>query len=110
MRNAQRGPNPGHPNCPSTWNGIPWNSVTNSWTYSSRAELPAEYNAITEWWDNDMLTLEAQLANQYLIPWKFRGPPTGPTATSPQIWRGMAWRKSSQKWMSRGGKATWENQ
>ena len=107
MKNSDRGPNPSAPNCPRVWNGIPWNSELGCWQFRSRSELPEEYTRIENWWEPEGLEWEAELAKKYMIPWKLRGPPTGPTATSPKYWRGMAWRKGTQKWMSRAGKWTW---
>jgi hypothetical protein len=103
MKNSQRGPDPEHAGSPTLWNQIPFNQRTRSWLFETRAELPSEYRDFTNWWKPEGLIAEAALARKYMIPWKLRGPPTGPTARSPKSWRGMAWRPRAEKWMSRGG-------
>jgi hypothetical protein len=103
MKNSQRGPDPEHADSPTVWNQIPFNQRTKSWLFETRAELPREYSVFTDWWTAEGLIAESALARKYMIPWKLRGPPTGPTARSPKSWRGMAWRPNAKKWMSRGG-------
>ena len=63
-----------------------------------------EYN-FDDWWDVDALTVEADLAKRYHIPWSLRGPPEGPDiGRGLLLWRNMKWRATSKMWMNTGGK------
>ena len=97
-----RGPNPSHPNTDEFWNGLPFNYQKSMWGFSERSQLPEEYNQLTDWWSDETLEREAELAKRFRVPWNLRGPPDGP-ADGHWTWRGLHWRNGSKKWMNRKG-------
>ena len=98
-----RGPNPYHREAPTLWKGIPFNEKKKIRACWMRSQLPGEYKRITDWFSEDGLAKEAEIARYYQIPWSLRGPPTGPIDGKPKLWRGMQWRPRSEKWMKRAG-------
>ena len=105
LSSVHRGPNPEHPNSPCFWKNIPFDSKKQVWGCWSRTQLPRDYTAITDWYSDLGLLHESQVARRYHIAWSLRGPPNGPPSEGPKMWRGMIWRPSTEKWMSRAGKS-----
>ena len=67
------------------WRDIPFNEKANAWMYTSRDQLPASYR-FDDWWSEDALKEEAQLAREHMIPLCFRGPPDGPGPGNRKLW------------------------
>ena len=101
LRFSQRGPPPPAVSGIALWNDVPYNNEKKAWQCWTRDMLPAAY-AFDDWWSQESLQREAELAHLYRIPHSLRGPPNGPQFPG-QTWRDLEWRPRSKKWMSRGG-------
>ena len=103
LRFWMRGPVGPQDGGPMVWKGIPWDYKKGCWGFTSREQLPREYS-FQDWWSEEALRDEQEIAMRYHIPWGLRGPPNGPdTRRGLFLWRSRKWRANTRMWMNSGG-------